>query len=84
MPLTNADNCCCPEPEASLLMDILNQDRSNFQRLSQLAQAFGGSASGDLSTLTVTCRDSHQNLMAAILAQRQANYDQLANVILAV
>lgn len=84
MPLTNADNCCCPEPEALLITQILDQDRATYTRLGQLAQAFGGTASDDLSTVTVNCKSLHADLFAAILAQRQANYDQLANVILAV
>lgn len=82
--MTNADNCCCTNTENTNLFAILQQDRSIFVRLSQLAQAFGGQASGSVASSNVSCTSEETILLASILAQRQANFDQLQQVILAV
>lgn len=81
--MTNADNCCCVNPDTTVMAEILSQDMAVFVRWGQVIQAFGEQATGSLSSSNVSCTSERTVLLAAILAQRQANFDRLQEVILA-
>lgn len=81
--ITPGYHCCCDGTEEGLLVQKIAVERATFVRLAQVIQAFGGSATGGLSSLEVTCRDSRAVLLAELLEQKVANFNRLQEVLLA-
>ncbi len=79
MPTPNG--CYCGTTNQELLEMILGQDRAVFNRLGQLASAFGGSVEGMASTDTCFCSDDKSDILIMILEQRQANFNRLEEII---
>lgn len=84
-------NCTgnCIGSTTALLTAILNQDVATFVRLQQVVQAFetaNGAPQSDQGTLTPpdnVCSQSEAGLLALILDQRTANFNQLGAVVAA-
>lgn len=81
----------CPDDNIALLTSILNQDIATGVRISQIVQAFEVSNGapqtnqGELeASFVANCGDSEEALLQAILDQRQANFNGLQRVLLAV
>lgn len=81
--MTNADNCCCSNFENADLAAIVQQDSNISIRWGQIAQAFGGTANSSVPVSNANCSSERTDLLAAILAQRQAIFDQIQQAILA-
>lgn len=85
-------NCTgnCGGSTVELLTDILNQDVATFIRLQQVVQAFetsNGQVQTDQGAFIPpdnACSQSELGLLALILEQRIANFNQLESVLLAV
>lgn len=78
----------CTGPCVGSVEDILtlklNLERAVFIRLSQIVQAFGGTPVVNLPTIaTISCADARNELLAALLEQKQANFNMLQQVLLA-
>lgn len=79
----------CPSSCAGSVTEILTEkltlERAIFVRLSQVVQAFGGQPVVVFPELNgISCSDSESELLADILEQKQANFNMLQQVILAV
>lgn len=74
----------CTSSVTEILEAKLDVEIATFIRLSQVAQAFGGSPTVVPPTFaSITCTSSKFGLLSALLTQKQANFDMLQQVLLA-